>query len=528
MSEGVDDVGSGAGQAQLCGTLSTPIPVNFARSSKPVGSATGALTGCTTSNLVLAGYAKDAVAGIVFQLNPSTMTSVAATHGPYASINGGKFGDVDRGWEPGDPTSGPNTGSVFNNITNNDGGAVSGGFPNSTAYRLWCASGTATPGSANTIASSSRISDWGVLTNRGPNLTLTNVALAPASAGTTINVPNATNLPSAIVGKTITDKTTPGNIPSGTTVTGITTGVGITLSNAITVTSTDNLSVAIGTTLAADSGFPNGIPINIVGVNSNSGTESTWASFAESGVSSGGCAANADSNAAANGVANSRQALENNASQVGDFALADYGSDLGAQADEIASSIYYESDGVFSSTTYAGAVCFPDVVQLNGCDGGSTVYSAVETKANGVNTSDAGILANNYPLSRTLFNIFNKTNVTASTAGFVNWICDSQGDITKQKDNSTGVNFDNELTSTIQSFGFQRLDDASPTAAQEGVINGISSPGDTPADNVSNGGTNTSCAQALATTGPNAGIAGNGTPPVTATDVAAKAGNGNL
>ena len=39
VTEGVDDVGSGAGQNQLCDALSTPLPVDFARSSKPAGTA---------------------------------------------------------------------------------------------------------------------------------------------------------------------------------------------------------------------------------------------------------------------------------------------------------------------------------------------------------------------------------------------------------------------------------------------------------------------------------------------------------
>ena len=35
VTEGVDDVGSGAGQNQLCAALSAPLAVDFARSSKP-------------------------------------------------------------------------------------------------------------------------------------------------------------------------------------------------------------------------------------------------------------------------------------------------------------------------------------------------------------------------------------------------------------------------------------------------------------------------------------------------------------
>ncbi len=111
------------------------------------------------------------------------------------------------------------------------------------------------------------------------------------------------------------------------------------------------------------------------------------------------------------------------------------------------------------------------------------------------------MLNNLYPTSRTLFNIYNTATVRASTAGFFNWLCDSQSAITKQKDNSTGVNFDSELTTIIGSFGFIRLTDASSVA----------SGGNTPPDNVSGGGTNTSCASGLN----GDGTAGNGQPAVT-------------
>src|SRR6202047_5077470 len=63
VTEGVDSVGSGAGQNQLCGAASTPLPVDFARSSKPAG------TACTT--LAQTGYAKDGVPIVDYPLNSS-------------------------------------------------------------------------------------------------------------------------------------------------------------------------------------------------------------------------------------------------------------------------------------------------------------------------------------------------------------------------------------------------------------------------------------------------------------------------
>ena len=93
VTEGVDNVGSGAGQNQLCSAASTPLAVDFARSSKP---STGA---CSTE--VQTGYAKDGVPIVDYPVNPNVYGT--STTAPYSSINGGVIGDVARGWLPGDP-----------------------------------------------------------------------------------------------------------------------------------------------------------------------------------------------------------------------------------------------------------------------------------------------------------------------------------------------------------------------------------------------------------------------------------------
>jgi hypothetical protein len=473
VTEGVDDVGSGAGQNQLCGTtvLSTPLPVDFARSSKPVG------TAC--SGLVETGYAKDSVPAVAFQINPSTF-GTPASGSPYASVNGGQIGDVDAGWLPGDPTAGPYSGTAFTNVANNDNGAGAG----STAYRLWCAT------------DSTRITDWGQLTNLGPNLVLPNVTLTSGSKTATLSFA----LPSNLTGTyDVTDLTTPGNITGGTATAS---GTTLTLSQAAAGSGTDQLSIAIGTKQAVGSGGQIGLPVRIMGVNTASGTEATWESYSESGVagtaSGNGCASNVDANAASDpnsatatgDNAGQHIALENNASQIADYAAADWPSDYGDQAVEVATTLYYESNGVYGSNPYAGSAT------VNG-----TQFSASKLTLNGKSPTTPNVLNNLYPTARTLFNIYNTNTVRASTAGFLNWICDSQSAITKQKDNYSGANFDTELSNIISSFGFLRLSDSSPVA----------SGGNTPADNVSGGGINTSCAAAL-----NSGsTAGNGQPPVT-------------
>ena len=154
-------MGSGAGQNQLCGSVNSPLPVDFSRSSKPAGSCATGYSGV----LVGTGYAKDAVPAVDFQaVNPSVFGTVAGTS-PYASVNGGNIGPVAKGWLPGDNVTGPYSGTAFANVNNNDNGASSTN-PTSTAYRLWCVT---TPGTSAT----SQITDWGQLTNLGPNLQVT-------------------------------------------------------------------------------------------------------------------------------------------------------------------------------------------------------------------------------------------------------------------------------------------------------------------------------------------------------------------
>ncbi len=147
VSQGVDDVGSGAGQNQLCASLDTPLPVDFARSSKPV-------TVAASCNEVATGFAKDSVPVVDYPVNPSTY-GTAAAGSIYSSINGGSVGPVTSGWLPGDPVNGSaNSGTALSDISDID----NGGLTNSTAYRLWCASG------------GNQITDWGSLTNLGPNM----------------------------------------------------------------------------------------------------------------------------------------------------------------------------------------------------------------------------------------------------------------------------------------------------------------------------------------------------------------------
>jgi hypothetical protein len=480
VSAGVDDVGSTAGQSQLCGdsVLNTPaaLPVDFARSSKPAG------TYCAT--LQEAGYAKDAVVPLVQQISPASLYGAVPNTSPYYSVNGGSIGDVAEGWLPGDAVT-ATSGTAFTNLANTD----NGGGSSSTAYRLYCDSG-------NTSALPA-ITDWGQLTNRGPNLRLPNVTLTGGSATATLSFALPTNVTGGST-EILTDLTNSGALTSGTYISSVS-GTTVTLSQPAASSSTgtngDILSVAIGSTEAVGSGGAIGVPIRVIGVNPAAGTESTWQSFAKSGSSAGGCSSNANGSAASDPNSSTATGdnsgahivLENNASQVGDYDAADFPGDYADQAVELASSILYESNGIYSSNPYAAGST------VNG-----TYYGFSKISLNGKLPTTNNYLNNIYATSRTLFNIYNTATLRASTAGFLNWLCDDNHAIAKGKDNSTGINFDTEVNSIITSFGFTRLDDDSAVATSS----------NTPPDNVSGGGINTSCAGGLS------GSAGNDTPPI--------------
>ena len=108
--QGVNDVGSGNGQGQLCGTIGTPVSttVDYSRSSKPFG-----VAGCAGQQL---GYAKDSVPAADFQvIDPNlygSPTGYVGTSFPSYDYNTGAtvmtafpssgIGPVAAGWEPGD------------------------------------------------------------------------------------------------------------------------------------------------------------------------------------------------------------------------------------------------------------------------------------------------------------------------------------------------------------------------------------------------------------------------------------------
>jgi hypothetical protein len=453
--QGTNDVGSGNGQDELCGTANPHSPtenpastVDYARSSKPVS-----LSTCPSG--VELGFAKDSVVAVDFQaINPGLYGSptgytsqvdaacgVAGEYPSFAASNGALvctsfpsagIGPVADGWLPTDPTNcgtggGPAcSGTPFTDIDNTPVGGGTGAT--SVAYRLFCQHGTsATP-------NTSQITDWGQLTN---------------------------------------------------------------------------LNAAGGPYLPGD-GVPIGVPIRIIGINSGSGTVSTFYNFAQSGIGTPGagepatdCAGGSGTvssndvnvNAASgadpeanqgppgtNFVQNPEVSLENDANQIGDFANANWPNDAADEATDIATSLYSMSYGAYGSNPNA------EVASIESGTipaGDPSTFTAKILTANGKSASVATERSNAYPMSRTLFNIYQSTTVKASVGGFLNWLCDSNSSIQKGTDHIDGGNFDTDLTNIINGqYGYSRNTDATselPISAQ------------TPADNVPGGGVNGTC-----------------------------------
>jgi hypothetical protein len=405
VETGVDAVGSTTGQSQLCGNpvLNSPLPVDFATSSSPPGAACGTLVGV--------GYAKDAVPAVDFPVvNPSTFGAVLSTS-PYAAVNGGRIGPVANGWIPGDPLGGPYSGMPFTDLFDTD----NGGGANSTAYRLWCATG------------STRISDWGQLTNLS--------ASGPGNGGVAKSVGN---------------------------------------------------------------GAPIGLPIRIMGVSPTAGANVIFAGFvngnATTRCSNTNFNAAADPNPATASVPNvAHMALESNVSQISQYAASDFPADVASQAVEVATTLYYTSNGVLNTSPHSGGVSI----------GGQNI-TASKLSLNDLFPSTVLVLSNGYPTARVLWNVYKSDGVRASVGGFLNWICDDNSLIPKGIDRSTGVNFDTEISSIIGSFGFIRLDDQSTAAASQTPVDGLAAP-------------NTTCASGTTTTGGQ--VQGNGHPAVTSAAV---------
>ncbi len=221
-----------------------------------------------------------------------------------------------------------------------------------------------------------------------------------------------------------------------------------------------------------------GIPITVVGVNTGSGTEFTFDQFVNSSQATGPCSGsgNVDANSylgpnPSNTAENENSVLENNDAQLGDFAATDFpGSDPTQAADQsalVATSLYFISNGVYNSNIHARLVTLSNGTQI-------AANKMLENEVVPTTTQTGTLMNNTYPTARTLYNIYRTTTVRASTADFLDWICDANNVFTKGKDLYTGKNYDTEITTAINTtYGFIRLTDT--TAAPNNSCSMISS-----------------------------------------------------
>ncbi len=174
----------------------------------------------------------------------------------------------------------------------------------------------------------------------------------------------------------------------------------------------------------------------------------------------------------------------------------------------MATTLYIESNGVYNTNPYAAAST------INGIS-----YTGLKVGENGFSTTTGNLLTNHYPTARTLFNIYSSDTVRASTGGFLNWVCDGNTNFSKGLDNSTGLNFDAELTTAIgATFGFPRLTDASSAPAIATPADGIAAP-------------NNSCAASLpvnTTSGSNTITLASGNFPADIVNAGGLVGGGNV
>ncbi len=238
-----------------------------------------------------------------------------------------------------------------------------------------------------------------------------------------------------------------------------------------------------GVAKTVGNGAPIGIPIRIMGVNPSSGTESTFTGFINGTATTtcattNGNAANDPNSATAPTPNSAHVALENNTSQVGSFAASDFPGDLASQAVEVATTLYYGSNGVLSTVPYSASVTI-----------GTSTITASKVSENGLSVSTTRILQNQYATARTLYNIYKTDTVRASVGAYLDWICDSNNNFTKGKDNSTGLNFDTEVGSIITGFGFIRLTDLSSVPSVSTPADGIAAPNTTCASGLNGGAT---------------------------------------
>jgi ABC-type phosphate transport system substrate-binding protein len=176
--------------------------------------------------------------------------------------------------------------------------------------------------------------------------------------------------------------------------------------------------------------------INLFGVQSSSGTFSTYSSYV-------GCPnGNINNGPVASLPASHQNLQENQAQQIDDVSVGECAAgDTACETDKDQRALYFTSIGRFNTSPFAGKA--------------GPVSGAVTT-ADGTAATPTTIGLGSYHISRDLFNVYRPGTIRGSAAGFLNWVCDTTAAAHGQ-DQETGVSYNSEIAGVInQKNGFVR------------------------------------------------------------------------
>jgi len=200
-------------------------------------------------------------------------------------------------------------------------------------------------------------------------------------------------------------------------------------------------------------------PILLPNVNTGSGTEFTFGLFVD------GTGGSTDANSGNGGGFCGNVAsgiLENNSAQFGDCAASDYpasdATQAADQAAEIASLLYYMSFGAYQSDIHDRIVTLSNGTQYAANVMTQSIGGTVEAASTcNQNLPVCTIWTGTFPTARLLYNIYRTTTLRASTAGFLDWVCDGLA-ADHNIDQNTGLNYNAEINGDIQTkYEFIRI-----------------------------------------------------------------------
>lgn len=211
-------------------------------------------------------------------------------------------------------------------------------------------------------------------------------------------------------------------------------------------------------------------PILLPNVNTGSGTEFTFGLFVD------GTGGSTDANSANGGgiCGNvSSGILENNSAQFGGCAASDYPAtdpeQAADQAAEIASLLYYMSFGAYQSDIHDRLVTLSNGTQYAANVMTQSIGGVVEVASTCTETfASCTIWNGTFPTARLLYNVYRTSTLRASTAGFLDWICNG---LTADygTDQNTGLNYNAEITGDIQTkFEFDRIPSTDTSGSNAG------------------------------------------------------------